>query len=46
MNTLRVKVVRDSTGVGADTYNDDLGIDYIDVHYITNRNGSLNEASD
>jgi len=43
---LRVKVLRDSTGVGSDTYNDDLGIDYFDVHYITDRNGSLNEAND
>jgi hypothetical protein len=43
---LRVKVVRDSTGVGSDTYNDDLGIDYFDVHFIVDRNGSLTEASD
>jgi len=43
---LRVKVLRDSTGVGSDTYADDLGIDYFDVHYIVDRNGSLNEASD
>ena len=43
---LRVKVLRNSTGGGSDTYDDDLGIDYFDVHYITDRNGSLNEAAD
>lgn len=43
---LRVKVTRDSTGVGSDTYNDDLGIDYFDVHYITDRQGSILEYTD
>jgi hypothetical protein len=43
---LRVKVIRDSTGGGSDTYNDDLGIDYFDVHFVTDRKGSVNEASD
>ena len=43
---LRVKVVRDSTGVGSDTYNDDLGIDYFDVHYIVDKQGSIFEYSD
>jgi hypothetical protein len=43
---LRVKVTRDSTGVGSDTYNADLGIDYFDVHFITDRQGSIYEYTD
>jgi hypothetical protein len=43
---LLVKVVRDSTGVGSDTYSSDLGILYIDCHYQANKLGSNNEASD
>jgi len=43
---LRVKVTRDSTGVGSDTYNADLGIDYFDVHFIADRQGSIYEYTD
>lgn len=43
---LRVKVIRDSTGVGSDTYNDDLGIDYFDVHYLVDKQGSIFEYTD
>jgi hypothetical protein len=43
---LLVKITRDSTGTGSDTYADDLGIMYFDAHFITDRKGSYNEATD
>lgn len=43
---LLVKITRDSTGPGSDTYNADLGIVYTDAHIIKDRWGSLTEGSD
>jgi hypothetical protein len=43
---LLVKLTRNSTGIGSDTYAADLGIIYFDAHYVTDRMGSINEISD
>jgi hypothetical protein len=43
---LLVKIVRNSTGDGADTYDSDLGMLYCDAHFIVNGNGSINETTD
>lgn len=43
---LLIKITRNSTGGGSDTYPDDLGILYIDAHYITDRTGSASELND
>lgn len=40
------KIIRDSAGVGSDTYASDLGVMYIDCHYISDKIGSYNETSD
>jgi len=42
-----IKITRDSTGVGSDTYNDDLGIlNPPDIHIPQDKLGSFYEASD
>ena len=43
---LLVKLTRNSTGVGSDTYNDDLGLVYSDIHVPIDKNGSMNEFND
>lgn len=43
---LLVKITRDSSGDGSDTYNDDLGLLFCDAHYVTDRTGSANESTD
>jgi hypothetical protein len=40
------KFTRNSTGGGSDTYADDLGMVQCDAHFMTDRLGSANEATD
>ena len=40
------KLTRNSTGVGSDTYDDDLGVAYFDAHYVVDRAGSATELTD
>jgi len=41
-----IKIIRNSAGVGADTYDERVGVLYLDAHFQTNRLGSVNEATD
>jgi hypothetical protein len=43
---LIVKCTRDSTGVGSDTYNSDLGLIYADVHYPMDKWGTNTSIGD
>jgi hypothetical protein len=43
---LLVKMIRNSTGGGSDTYDSDLGMFYCDAHFIVDRYGSFYESSD
>jgi hypothetical protein len=46
-SSLLIKITRDSTGVGSDTYNDDLGIlNPPDIHIPQDKLGSFGEAFD
>lgn len=43
---LLFKILRNSTGAGADTYGGNFGLLYLDGHYVADRIGSLNETSE
>lgn len=45
-STFLIKITRNSTGPGSDTYGGDFGLLHADAHFVTNRFGSVNEHAD